>query len=271
MKHLLTLTLLVFALLGYSKDYTTGDGNWTSASTWSKGVQPTTEDTLVIEDGHTVTIDSRIFYLNNDLVLIVKGVLSLDGGQLILTENSTVSIRQGRLEFNQFFSDRIWMGVYLVYTALSGNIEGDYEITKTGTVLPVTWKEVTASNVDNAIQVNWSTATEIDNDFFTVEYSTDTTNWIVAVTVEGSGTTSIESEYSTSFYPSSEGSIYIRIKQTDYNGDSDYSKLVTIEFNYLEVDNIIYYIDLNGNRFTEQPLGLSIAFYESGFSEKVLK
>jgi len=271
MKKLLTLTLLVFTLLGYSKDYTTGDGNWTSASTWNKGVQPTTEDTLVIEDGHTLTINSRIFYLNNDLVLIVKGTLSLDNGQLILTENSTVSIRNGRLEYNQFIRDRIWMGFYLVYNAFNGIIEGDYEITKTGTVLPVTWKEMSVSQVGNEVEVNWSTASEMNNDFFTIEYSIDTDNWIEAITVEGNGTTSTEEFYSTTFYPSREGTLYIRIKQTDYNGDYDYSKIMSTEFSYIQVDNIIYWIDMNGVIHSVQPSGMSIAVYKSGFTEKTIK
>lgn len=95
-------------------------------------------------------------------------------------------------------------------------------------VLPVTWLSVSASLIpNNKVAVQWGTSTETDNDFFTVEHSLDGVNFSPLVQITGAGNSSTVKSYSWLHGAPSAGNNYYRIKQTDYNGQFDYSKTVS--------------------------------------------
>ncbi len=77
---------------------------------------------------------------------------------------------------------------------------------------------------DNAICITWTTATEINNDYFTVERAADSGYFQAIGTVEGAGNSNeirhysfIDTEVLYADY------LYYRIKQTDYDGTFTYS------------------------------------------------
>lgn len=84
-------------------------------------------------------------------------------------------------------------------------------------------------NLENA-HFYWKTATEVNNDFFTLERSNNGKDWQPISTVNGSGTTLQEMEYSTVDYSPIGGTSFYRLKQTDYDGAYDYSDVITIDF-----------------------------------------
>jgi hypothetical protein len=80
----------------------------------------------------------------------------------------------------------------------------------------------------NKIKLTWSTATEIDNDYFTVERSADGVNFNSIGNVDASGNSlSIKnySLYDNKPFPTIN---YYRLKQTDFNGSYTYSKIISI-------------------------------------------
>ncbi len=72
------------------------------------------------------------------------------------------------------------------------------------------------------IQLNWATASEINNDYFTIERSTDAINFEPIGTVYGSGNSSRVNNYSWIDDSQINGTVYYRLKQTDFNGKSEY-------------------------------------------------
>lgn len=73
---------------------------------------------------------------------------------------------------------------------------------------------------NGSIILKWSTATETNNDYFTIERSDDGINFHSIGTLDGAGNSSSILNYSFSdAAPLSNGNYY-RIRQTDYNGDS---------------------------------------------------
>lgn len=93
--------------------------------------------------------------------------------------------------------------------------------------LPVTWLNVSAAKTDNGtVNINWSTASEINNDFFTVEKSFDNRNFAEIAKINGAGNKSTISKYAFEDRNPGNGTIYYRIKQTDFNGAFDYSSVV---------------------------------------------
>lgn len=84
---------------------------------------------------------------------------------------------------------------------------------------------------DSRNRLYWTTSSETNNDFFTVERSTDGINFYPVATVDGAGTTTQLHNYEAfDDYPS-QGANYYRLKQTDFNGQYSYSSIVTLNTN----------------------------------------
>ncbi len=68
------------------------------------------------------------------------------------------------------------------------------------------------------VNVQWSTATETNNDYFIIEKSTDGSTVQSVDTIDGNGTTSTTHEYSLTDYTPFDGQSYYRLTQVDFNG-----------------------------------------------------
>ena len=98
------------------------------------------------------------------------------------------------------------------------------------TPLPVELLNFTAERNALAVDVKWQTASEINNDYFTVERSKNAMNFTTLVIVKGSGNSTSLKKYTArdeSPYP---GTSYYRIKQTDFDGRYKHSKVVAVNF-----------------------------------------
>lgn len=95
--------------------------------------------------------------------------------------------------------------------------------TTANNALPITLVSFeVASLPNNTVEVNWTTASERDNDFFTVERSLDGFNWEVVTTVQGQAYSIHNIDYSIIDPMPFIGVSYYRLKQTDYNGQFEY-------------------------------------------------
>ena len=87
-----------------------------------------------------------------------------------------------------------------------------------------------SGNNDGEIAFEWLTATEINNDYFTIEKSTDGRFFEEVLNVKGAGNSSRKINYATKIaYESQEKPVYYRLKQTDYNGAYSYSQSVSFQ------------------------------------------
>jgi len=87
------------------------------------------------------------------------------------------------------------------------------------------------------IELNWLTATEHNNDYFTIERSENGFDWSDISRIEGSINSSSIISYSTIDYEPLKGHSYYRLKQTDIDGQYSYSNIVTVNF---DQNNILY-------------------------------
>lgn len=88
--------------------------------------------------------------------------------------------------------------------------------------LPITLISFEGKIQDNAVILNWETATEVNNDFFTIERSMDGIHYELVTTVKGSGNSSVLLHYSTIDRNPNTDLNYYRLKQTDYDGKFEY-------------------------------------------------
>ncbi len=91
------------------------------------------------------------------------------------------------------------------------------------TVLPVELTSFEAFGIDHGVELDWATATERDNDFFTVERSADGEVFSPIGAVDGAGTTQQETRYQFIDRTPMHGMNYYRLKQVDLNGQSELS------------------------------------------------
>lgn len=107
--------------------------------------------------------------------------------------------------------------------------------------LPIGLLNFSGFNEHSYNSFSWSTNSEINNDFFTLEKTTDGVNFIEVVKTNGAGNSNTILHYSIIDYHPTEGMSYYRLKQTDFNGEYSYSNLVAIDgSSQLSADFSIY-------------------------------
>jgi hypothetical protein len=106
----------------------------------------------------------------------------------------------------------------------------DFSAAGDGAPLPIELLSFDAEPVSNTVLVSWTTASEINNDFFTVERSVDATNFVAIGTVNGAGNSSSTRSYSFVDVQPMMGVSYYRLRQTDFNGDFEVFDPVAVNF-----------------------------------------
>lgn len=94
--------------------------------------------------------------------------------------------------------------------------------------LPVSLLNFSAEEASGNVALKWTTLSEINNDFFTIERSTDGKVFETIGTTPGAGSSLIKIGYTYTDYAPLPGLSYYRLKQTDYNGDFEYFKIISL-------------------------------------------
>jgi len=111
--------------------------------------------------------------------------------------------------------------------------------------IPVELSSFTAETNDNLVMLNWSTATETNNQGFEIERKLKNQDWVTIGFVEGNGTTTeihnytYEDDYSDLPY---EGTVLYRLKQVDFGGTFEYSEQLSVNLVFVPSD---YYVSQN--------------------------
>jgi len=138
----------------------------------------------------------------------------------------------------------------------SGNPYGDYFTTSTwygftwsdrftlgskDSPLPVVLTNVNTKCNEKGAKIEWTTQSEINNDYFTIEKSIDGVEFKELIQVEGAGNSNEINNYN--FIDNNNyGQTYYRLSQTDYNGTTETFKIVSANCaNINDASNIILF------------------------------
>lgn len=115
-------------------------------------------------------------------------------------------------------------------TITVNNIIGfsDFGLEEGLTPLPVTFVAVNLSYKNDRVTVDWSTASELNNDYFLVEKSANGIDFQAFEKVSGAGTSNRLNFYSAQDLNPYKGITYYRIRQVDYDGKYDFSSVKSI-------------------------------------------
>lgn len=164
-----------------------------------------------------------------------------------------------------------YTGTEVFYLAMDGNANSDCQFTLSGTniqPLPLELISFTVEKYSNANMVLFEVASQTDNDYFTVQRSEDGENWLDIAEIDGAGTTSQQRKYGHTDNQYRPVINYYRLKQTNFNGSFEFSKVVAVD-NTLKAKIVVKSYNLLGKIVDKNSSGIVILEYEDGSTEKV--
>ena len=110
-----------------------------------------------------------------------------------------------------------------------------YFVTEYITTLPVEFVRFQGKEIEGDTYLNWTTGSEINNDYFEIQASYDGQNWEVLRVVNGAGNSVVKLDYVENLGKDSHK--YYRLKQVDFNGSFDFSNVIYISKNNTDGTN----------------------------------
>ncbi|MES2515882.1 MAG: T9SS type A sorting domain-containing protein [Bacteroidota bacterium] len=162
-------------------------------------------------------------------------------GTFAIVAGTTKSIAGDRVEFD-LNSSGVSNGYYTIGTKNA--------ITSP---LPIELLYFAAVPNGNQVDISWATATESNNDYFTIEKSDNGVNFLNIKTVKSKGTNGnsvTQLNYTDVDMRPYSGTSYYRLKQTDFNAIFKYSNIVDVTFDQSSEKDILVYPNPNEGQFT---------------------
>lgn len=226
-------------------------------------------DLTLAKDQNVTVSNGATLIVNNKLNITNKGAIIVEGGGLVMVKetvcqenghaaldntsffvSSGAVIKNGNFELpdpdagytyikdNKTYSDtEVLRAIMDEFTKRIENSGLDVSIPEwIPTVLPIELTYFVANCSRGNVEFTWQTASELNNDYFTIEYSLDAMEFEALATIAGAGTTTEEQNYQyTDFSAPESGTVYYRLKQTDYDGNYTYSDMVAVVFDKKQV------------------------------------
>ena len=142
------------------------------------------------------------------------GWIASPGGPAGFIEGSNASHNTSTREF-------IWEGIS-TFSSFTG--AGD------GSPLPISLINFNAEPVNQNVLVTWTTASEVNNDYFQIERSQDAVNYEVVGIIDGAGNSNQTLNYQLVDKKPYQGISYYRLRQIDFNGDFEVFDPVAVNF-----------------------------------------
>ncbi len=114
-----------------------------------------------------------------------------------------------------------------------------YFATEKISALPVELIKFKGQIINDETFISWTTASEIDNDYFQIQVSNDGINWETIRIVKGAGNSTTQLNYAENI--GSDENRFYRLKQVDFDGSFDYSNVIYIPRNSNQIDNIVVF------------------------------
>lgn len=116
----------------------------------------------------------------------------------------------------------------------------DFAIGMGTTVLPVNFTSFTAKASGTSAQLQWATATEINNKGFNIQHSVDGINYNNLGFVNGNVNSTQNNGYAFAHASPINGNNYYRLQQLDYDGKAAFSPVQVVSFNNLITTLSVY-------------------------------
>ncbi|UII31011.1 LamG domain-containing protein [Fulvivirga ulvae] len=114
----------------------------------------------------------------------------------------------------------------------------EYALASSAVVMPIELARFDAKAKGDDVEVTWTTSSELNNDFFTIERSSDGRDYSIVSTINGAGNSSEPLSYTYLDTKPLSSRAYYRLKQTDYDGKFEYFAPVMVEGTSAAPENV---------------------------------
>lgn len=176
----------------------------------------------------TISIDIRLnsCALTNSVTPSDLRLLIDDDGNFT---NATVFSAGGGLTFSYNAGVVTVSGISNTHLAINSTSFITLASTSSNTPLPIELLNFSAESSENIVHLNWTTTSELNNEFFTVQRSLNTEQWEFVKEIRGAGNSNFVLNYSCSDEQPYSGLSYYRLKQTDFDDSFTYSRIISVD------------------------------------------
>jgi len=180
-----------------------------------------------IGGAYSTNASSQVFLINGALASrvfwVVNGAVPMAAGTImrgtIIANNAAISMGAGGLLEGRMLSTT---GAVSIYGSVAFINMGSI-------VLPIGLTSFTGICELVSVLLNWSTASESDNNYFTIERSTQQKNWQEIKTINGAGNSSLVHDYTFTDMTPIDAISYYRLKQTGFDGNTSFGNVIQVK------------------------------------------
>ena len=109
-----------------------------------------------------------------------------------------------------------------------------------GNALPITLLSFTAQKIDRKVELEWSTASEINSDFADLQLSYDSENWMSIATIEMKGNSQEVVHYNYTDNVGTEELVYYKIRFVYFDGSEEFSPIISTDMGELAEETSLF-------------------------------
>ncbi len=229
----------------YNGSTTAGSTTSLSGTLAQDGVFVIANSSATVWSGTPDMTSGNINFNGNDAVVLVNNNVKGDVDVIGVIGSSSNFAKDKTLERNATAT-----GPNSTYTSSEWDSKPQDDVSGLGAPgpLPIELLSFSLFMRDDKVYLKWQTATETNNDYFSIERSYDAEHFEVIGIVPGAGNSNTIRNYQFEDHDAVDADVlYYRLKQTDYDGQFSYSKTISIHINketlsilntYVEGDNL---------------------------------
>ncbi|PCJ26975.1 MAG: hypothetical protein COA97_04565 [Flavobacteriales bacterium] len=242
-----TLFLVLFIAVSQNFNATivtsngTGGGDWGAPDTWIPAGVPGCVDTIAILAGDVIEITSNQNYDGcSKIIIMLDGTIHFpdNGPKLYLPCGSSIIGSAGAAITapGGDNSNKISICGNWVFESKDPDLSGPFIVQEVDyvvidEVINVSPLLGTLRIGSETLKIRWSTSSEFNNDYFTVERSKNGIDFEVIEEIAGGGNVRGKREYELYDDSPLTGTSYYRLKQTSINGEFKYIGLTAVNYN----------------------------------------
>jgi len=192
------------------------------------GAEMTTEKTFLVTADNDADYKITLYYTDAELAVwgadkLNLNMLKSDGAIASATSANSEIMLNANMTVTQNAAETL-----VAYEATFNSFSG-FALTTASSVLPVELSEFKGKVTERGNVLNWTTFSETNNDFFTLEHSLDGQDFERLTSINGAGDSDTPIDYDYLHVSPAKGLNYYRLKQTDYDGSFTYSDIISLE------------------------------------------
>jgi len=216
---------------------------------------------VVVPSGGTVQIRTSALVLTDIVVEVYTGTASALTYIIYNDDSSSVNAMPYIELTGRPQGETIWIRVW----DYSGDNIGTFKIRATTPIsLPIELLSFNGVSKKLYNSLYWSTASESNNDYFTVEKTLDGITYNIVGVINANGNSQVTNNYELKDFSFEKVINYYRLKQTDINGNYTYSDIISIDNRNDLTPTVIKVVNMLGQEVNDYSNGVYMFYYDDG-------